>query len=130
MRQFKKTLSNPYIQSVAFIITAIVFMIVIRPEFNNTLWEISAMSYMGFIGVNSAFVLLKKDKKKFIINSFIASLSYIVLSAILITLFAIGFKVKGENESSVAFLIFIYHPMLLTCLLFAQWIWMTFYRRK
>jgi hypothetical protein len=126
-----ESLKKPVWQFIIFLLLTLITLIVIRPAGQESLWTAAGIIYGVFILSNSLMILNTKSPKQYFWISLGFSALYPLSAAAVVMVYGFIFSVNGPAESSMVFLIFIYHPFTLGLILLLEWIFVkAFTRRK
>ena len=86
------------------------------------MYTITGVVYAVFILTNSILIFFGQNIWSYFFTSLLFSLIYVVVIALLSSLFMSMAKVEGSGESAMMFLIIFYHPFALLLVMGVKWI--------
>jgi hypothetical protein len=115
---FKK----PVWQFATFLLLTLAALLILDPVDQEILWSTAGIIYGVFILCNSLLILTSKAIWRYFWISLGLSFLYPFAAATVILLYSFIFSVTGPRESSMVFLIAIYHPFTLGLIILLEWI--------
>ena len=119
---------KPLYQWLIFIgLAFILIFIILRPKKEDSVWVIAAGTYLAFILINSIFIWTAESTWSYFLSSLFFSLLYLMAVNFLVQLYSQQANTEGSGESSMIFLVIIYHPFSLLLVIFIKWIYFKFF---
>ncbi len=119
---------KPLNQWLIFLGLAIILIfIILRPKQEDSVWVIAAVTYLAFIFINSVLIWTAESTWSYFFYSLLFSVLYLVVVNFLVQLYSQQANTEGSGESSMIFLVIIYHPFLLLLMIFIKWIYLRFF---
>lgn len=115
-------LSRPLYQSIFFILITLIIAPFLKGKPANAFWNFAGVLYIGFILVNSVFLLFEESVWKYFFISLGLSVVYVLIAGTMIEFLIKLLKVEGSGESGMIFLFVIYHPVVLLVIIFGKWV--------
>lgn len=98
-------------------------MLAYRPQNVNSLWTVAGLFYILFIVINSLFIWFAPRVWMYFFSSVGFSVLYMLLAYLISSAISGLFKLEGSGESSMIFLVIIYHPFALLLVIFLNWLY-------
>jgi hypothetical protein len=115
-------LQNPAYQALLFLLFTPILIFLIRPKSAETAWTVAACAFGLFLIVNAGLLWLDDSPWRYFFYSIGVAVGYLVFIPIIIPGVLRVLKLKGSEESSMAFLILIYQPFALLFVMLVKWI--------
>lgn len=94
-----------------------VLLLLLRPSSGDTIWSIAGICYALFIVANSLFVFTLVNVWSYFFISLLFSVLYLIIAPYVTSAYQSIRNSHGSNESSMVFLIVIYHPFALLAMI-------------
>jgi hypothetical protein len=94
------------------------------------LWMIAGIIYAAFILTNSILISGADNVWQYFLFSLILSVVFALLSFAVTSGYAAILNAKGGNESSMVYLISIYHPFALLTVIFLRWVYSRLFQKR
>jgi hypothetical protein len=117
---------RPWYQALFCIVLMLVLVAIIRPDKEDSLWVIAGLSFVLFMLLNSAMIWASPTQWTYFFLSLLISVAYLFAANVIVTGYVSSFNVKGSGESSMIFLVIIYHPFALLLVMFVKWLYFKF----
>ncbi len=124
MTGFIALIRQPLYQAIAFILISIPAVFALSPKNADGAWLIAAFCYLGFLIINTVVLWFTPQAWKYFFHSISYSVAYILIIAFMMPVIIKLLKLGGPQESAMAFLFIIYHPISLLIVMFAKWIYL------
>jgi hypothetical protein len=116
-------IERPHLQSLAFLAFLIVVIIMIRPKTTDTLYSLAGVIYGLFIITNVVLYFFAETTWSYFFITVGASLLFLISGYYVATFLGKTiFRASGSGETSMVFLIVMYHPPLLLIAMLIRWI--------
>jgi hypothetical protein len=115
---------RPVGQAVIFLIISMVLVVAARVKNPETMWIIAGVCYGLFIVSNSVMVWKSATPWSYFLISLLLSVGYLFVAWGIMSIYASLLKISGSNESSMIFLIVMYHPFALLIVMFLKWLFL------
>lgn len=119
-------LQKPVYQLAIIQLLSVLVIIIYRPNDVNSSWTVVGLFYVLFIMLNSVFIWSAPRVWVYFFTSLGLSMVYMLLAYFVVSLFNELMKIKGSGESSMIFLVIIYHPFSLLIVLAVKWLYTRF----
>jgi hypothetical protein len=121
-------LQNPLLQAIVFLLLMIPVIFIARPKNIDSVYTVAGIIYALFIIVNITLYFVSNDVWIYFFLSLLASFGVMGLGYLIVVFFTrYIFKYDGGHESSMIFLIIIYHPPALLLAILLKWIFFKFW---
>lgn len=120
------SIHRPWYQALFCIVLMLVLVAIIRPDKEDSLWVIAGLSFVLFMLLNSAMIWASPTQWTYFFLSLLISVAYLFVANVIVTGYVSSFNVKGSGESSMIFLVIIYHPFALLLVMFVKWLYFKF----
>ena len=107
------SIQYPLYQLLASLGLNIVLLLLVRPSSNDTTWSIAGICYALFILGNTLFIFHLDKVWVYFFISLAFSVLYLFVAPIVTSAYQSLRHVTGSGESSMIFLIIMYHPFAL-----------------
>jgi len=115
-------IQKPAYQALLFLLVTPILILVIRPKSADAAWVIAAYIFMAFIIVNAGLLWFANSGWRYFFYSVGVAVIYLLLIPVIMAALLKVFRLKGSEESSMAFLVVIYQPFALLLVMLAKWI--------
>lgn len=116
-------ISKPYIQATIFIGVTLVLLLIVRPKQEETLWILAGTLYILFMVANGVMLFWQEAHWPYFFLSLLISILYLFIAQAIVTVHVRLFNTPGSGESSMIFLVVIYHPIVLLGVIFLKWMY-------
>jgi hypothetical protein len=113
---------KPAYQALLFLLLTPILVFLIRPKSADGAWSIAAYLFALFLIVNAALLWFADSPWRYFFYSIGFAVGYFLLIVIIMSGLRWILKLKGSEESSMAFLILIYQPFALLFVMLTKWI--------
>ena len=113
---------KPLYQALLFLLLTPILILVFQPKSPDTAWSIAAYTFGLFLIVNAGMLWFDDSPWRYFFYSIGCSLVYLLVIAVIMPGMLKVLRVKGTEESAIAFLILIYQPFALVLVMLAKWI--------
>ncbi len=117
---------RPVYQAILCIVLMLILCTIIRPTKVDTLWVIAGLSYIFFILPNSIMIWFTTTPWTYFFISLFVSVGFLFVANLIVTGCSSLFNAKGSGESSMIFLVIIYHPFALLLVILVKWLYLKF----
>jgi hypothetical protein len=114
---------KPLYQALLFTGVTLLLFIIIRPQKTETLWTIAGAVYGLFILTNTIALCFEANVWSYFLYSMLFTVLYLLIAGVMVSAFSSMLKAEGSGESSMIFLVIIYHPFLLLLTIFLKWVY-------
>jgi hypothetical protein len=121
MSPISQYFQKPIYQGTAFILLTIVIALIIRPKSVDSFWVIAGLVFAAFLIFNSVFIAFADAIWIYFFYSIGISILYLLTISVIAPLLIRMLNAGGSGESSMIFLMIIYHPVLLLLGIFIKW---------
>jgi bacteriorhodopsin len=115
-------LQKPAYQALLFLLLTPILIVVFQPRTSDSAWLIAAFMIILFLVVNAALLWFDDSPWRYFFYSIGVAVAYLPLIAIIMRGLLNVLKLKGSEESAMAFLILIYQPFALLLVMLVKWI--------
>jgi hypothetical protein len=115
-------IQNPAYQALLFWLLTPILIFVIRPKTTETAWTIGAYAFGLFLIFNAVLLWFDDSPWRYFFYSIGLAVGYLLVIALIMPGLIRILKLKGSEESAMAFLILIYHPFALLLVMLVKWI--------
>jgi hypothetical protein len=115
-------LYKPLWQAVVVIFANLIVLVAARPSQSESMWIIAGACYSFFIIANSVLIWKSTKPWGYFFYSLVVSVAYVLTAWAITSAFGSIAHTKGSNESSMIFLIIMYHPLALLIVMFIKWL--------
>ena len=115
-------IQKPAYQALLFLLLTPILIFVIQPKSADTAWVIAAYTFVLFLIVNAGLLWFDDSPWRYFFYSIGFAVGYLLFIAIIMPGLLRVLKLKGSEESAMAFLILIYQPFALLLVMLAKWI--------
>ena len=115
-------MQKPAYQALLFLLLTPILIFVIQPKSAETAWVIAAYIFVLFLIVNAGLLWFDDSPWRYFFYSIGFAVGYLLFIAIIMPGLLSVLKLKGSEESAMAFLIMIYQPFALLLVMLAKWI--------
>lgn len=115
-------IQKPVYQVLLFVLMTVLLALLTRPRTSDKIWVIAGLMYSLFILTNSVLLFFETQLWFYLMVSIGCSLFYLLVIAFVVKVLIKALKRKGTEESSMIFLVVIFHPGLLLSAIFVRWI--------
>jgi hypothetical protein len=105
--------NRPLYQAAFFILIMVLMFLGVRPAKSETLWMMAGATYALFILLNAIMIWFSDSRWTYFFVSLLVSVAYLIVANSLIKGYSNFFKTDGSDESSMIFLVIMYHPVAL-----------------
>jgi len=119
---FISYLHHPFYQFLFMQVLFVLVMIVIRPVQLERVWVMAGVHYISFILLNGVMCWFAEGVWMYFLYSMVFSVLFLLCANGLINLYSNWKSVGGSGESSMIFLVIIYHPFVLLAVMLARWV--------
>jgi hypothetical protein len=113
---------RPAWQAFILLLINIILLIIVRPNHLEHTWILAGAGYGLFILINSIFIWKSGAPWRYFFLSMVISVGYLFVAWAITTGYASITTASGSNESSMVFLIIMYHPFALLVVMFFKWL--------
>ncbi|HTE41593.1 MAG TPA: hypothetical protein VK629_12225 [Steroidobacteraceae bacterium] len=117
-------IGRPLIQAVFFALLTMVIMPIVRPKITDSVYGIAGAIYAVFMLVNSIAICFAPKVWPYFSYSMLFSIIYIVVMFVVLNTYISVTKTEGSAESSMVFVVIMYHPFGLLLMIFLKWAYM------
>lgn len=118
---------RPLYQAIALLVATLLALLIVRPKENDAAWTLAGVFYIIFILLNSIVLVWQDRPWPYFFYSLLFSVVYILAAGFLMSAYSNSGRGSGSGESSMIFLVIIYHPFTLLLGMLAKWIWRSFF---
>jgi hypothetical protein len=115
-------IQKPAYQALLFLLLTPIVIFVFRPKSADMAWNIATGTFVLFLIVNAGLLWFDDSPWRYFFYSIGFALGYLLFIAIIMPALLRVLKLKGSDESAMAFLIMIYQPFALLLVMLAKWI--------
>ena len=115
-------IQKPAYQALLFLLLTPILIFVIQPKSADTAWLIAAYTFVLFLIVNAGLLWFDDSPWRYFFYSIGFAVGYLLFIAIIMPGLLKVLKLKGSEESAMAFLILIYQPFALLLVMLVKWI--------
>lgn len=123
MERLLATLQKPFAQSILFLGLTVLLLLIVRPKQEEMVWTLAGILYILFILTNSIFLFWQTTVWSYFFYSLLFTLIYLFSIQGLVAAHLRLFTTTGAGESSMIFLVVIYHPFALLFVIFLKWLY-------
>ena len=113
---------KPPYQALLFLIITPVLILVFQPKSADAAWSIAAYTFGLFLIVNAGMLWFDDSPWRYFFYSIGCALVYLLIIALVMAGMLKVLKLKGSEESAMAFIILIYQPFALLLVMLVKWI--------
>lgn len=117
-------IQKPALHGVLFFILSFVLNFIIRPRTADNVWVVCGLAYCCFIVSNTILLFYDADVWQYFFTSIGVSVLYVLAISFTAGLYIDTLELDGSGESSMMFLVIIYHPIALLFAIFMKWIFL------
>jgi hypothetical protein len=117
---------KPMYQAIACVLVLLILYVIFRPNDEERVWVLAGVTYLLFILLNAVMLWFVPAHWTYFFMSLLISVAYLFVANLIVTGYTSSFNVKGSGESSMIFLVIIYHPFVLLLVIFAKWLYLKF----
>ncbi|HYC86556.1 MAG TPA: hypothetical protein VEB86_15090, partial [Chryseosolibacter sp.] len=92
------------------------------PAGSEETWFVSGAAYGLYIVFNSVVIAFSRTPWKYFFASMGLSIAFMVVCFVIARGWIVFRNAHGSDEASIVFLIIMYHPVALLCVMFMRWI--------
>jgi hypothetical protein len=115
-------IQKPAYQALLFLLLTPILIFVVRAKNAEAAWTIAAYTFGLFLIVNAWLLWFDDSPWRYFFYSIGLAVGYLLVIALIMPGLIRILKLKGSEESAMAFLILIYHPFALLLVMLAKWI--------
>jgi hypothetical protein len=115
-------IQKPAYQALLFLLLTPLLIFVIQPKSAETAWAIAVYTFVLFLIVNAGLLWFDESPWRYFFYSIGFAVCYLLFIAIVMRGLLSVLKLKGSEESAMAFLVMIYQPFALLLVMVAKWI--------
>jgi hypothetical protein len=115
-------IQKPAYQALLFLLLTPILIFVVRVKNADAAWNIAAYAFGLFLIVNAGLLWFDDSPWRYFFYSIGLAVGYLLVIALIMPGLIRILKLKGSEESAMAFLILIYHPFALLLVMLAKWI--------
>jgi bacteriorhodopsin len=115
-------IQKPAYQALLFLILTPILILVLQPKSAEAAWGIAAYTFVAFMIVNAGLSWFEDSPWRYFFYSVGFALVYILCIALVMAALVKVLRLKGSEESGMAFLVVIYQPFALLIVMLAKWI--------
>lgn len=120
-------LQRPFVQASAGVVLSLLAVFIIRPKTADKTWLIAGLLFIGFMLVNSAFMIMAPHPWIYFFSSLGCSALYLLAIGIVLPALVKILNIEGSGESAMVFIFILYHPVGLLLVLFLKWLYLTLF---
>lgn len=120
---FLSILQKPIYQLLIIQALSVLAVLVYKPHGVNAAWTVIGLFYILFILVNSVFIWPATSPWQYFFISLGISILYLLISWMACSGLSRLLKLEGSGESSMLFLVIIYHPFTLIFIMLVKWVY-------
>lgn len=117
----QQVLGRPLYQAVFFCVVMVLLFVVVRPADKEALWMMAGITYVLFMLVNAVMVWHTDSQWTYFFISLLVSVSYLIVANSAVKAHTVLFKTEGSDESSMVFLVIMYHPVAVLVVMLVKW---------
>lgn len=121
---FINYIRGPHYQVILCLSIIILLFVIIRPAQLDRLWVIAGVLYLVFILINAISIWFADHVWSYFFYSLLISVLFLFVANGLVNLYSKLWQLEGSGESSMIFLVIIYHPVLLLAVMLVRWFFM------
>jgi len=114
---------KPFFHFVVFILISIALLVALHPHAADATWFLLGIIYGIFIIFNSIAMIWPGRSWNYFFYSLGLSVLYILISFTIGRLYLSFVDPEGSFESSMIFLVILYHPFCLLIVIFLKWLY-------
>lgn len=119
---FISYLHHPFYQFLLMQMFFVLVLIIVRPDQLEKVWVTAGVHYIVFILLNGVMCWFAKAVWMYFLYSMVFSVLFLLCTSGLINLYSNWKYVEGSGESSMIFLVIIYHPFVLLAVMLVRWV--------
>ena len=118
---------NPAYQALLFLLITPILIFAIRPKTTDAAWSIAAYAFALFLIVNAGLLWFDNSPWRYFFYSIGVAVGYLLIIAIFMPGLLRVLRLKGSEESAMAFLVLIYQPFALLLVMLSKWVVTTWF---
>jgi hypothetical protein len=115
-------IQKPAYQALLFLILTPIVILVFQPKNADSAWAIAAYTFVGFMIVNAGLMWFEDSPWRYFFYSVGFAVLYMLCIPIVMAALLKVLRLKGSEESAMAFLVVIYQPFALVLVMLGKWI--------
>jgi hypothetical protein len=121
---------KPAGQLTMFLAVTLIAELLAQTSDTSILWMIAGIIYAGFILTNSILISGADNVWGYFLYSLVISVVFVFISFGITAGYAAIIHAKGGNESSMVYLIIIYHPFAMLTVIFLRWLYAKLFPKR
>jgi hypothetical protein len=114
---------SPFVQAIFFLILIPIVIPVLRPSSTEHIYNTAGILFVLFIVVNTVLLFWSPTPWRYFFISVLAAVLFIMVAYQIAVIFIkYIYKIEGSGESSMIFLVIMYHPPALLIAMLIKWI--------
>lgn len=115
-------IQKPAYQALLFLALTPILIFVIQPNSADKAWLIAVYTFVLFLLINAGLLWVADSPWRYFFYSIGCALGYVLVIAIMMPGLLSVLRLKGSEESAMAFLMLIYQPVALLLVMLVKWI--------